>query len=324
MIKNLYVGEQMRKKVNPKISVVMAAYNAEKYLHESIESILNQTFTDFEFIIINDGSIDKSLEIIESYNDKRIILINQKNSGVAKARNVGIEKSQCKYIAILDADDIAKPSRLKKQYEFLNNNLDYIVVGSNAEIINCEGNFIYETNLPTSEKTMRKFLPNLPTLLPSIMFRKSTFYKAGQYPGYMLAGEDTVLFNKMAKFGKIANIKEPLIQYRIIPTSLSTRSSRGSKRLDKIVNSAIECEKISTSDYKFLKSLTSNRNSDDRYANYHIFLAKKYLRNNYHPQLARNHLLNSLKYVFHITSLFYYFFSFLPEKVINKLYEKLK
>ena len=105
----------------PMISVVMPVYNAEKYLDEAIKSILVQTCKDFEFIIINDGSNDKSLEIIEKYNiqDERIVLINRENRGLIASLNEGIEKTKGRYIARMDADDISLPDRFEKQIEFL-------------------------------------------------------------------------------------------------------------------------------------------------------------------------------------------------------------
>ena len=93
----------------------MAVYNSSQYIKPAIESILNQTLQDFELIIVNDGSTDNSLDIINSYRDERIILLNQENTGVAKARNNGVKISRSQYIAVQDSDDISYNYRLKKQ-----------------------------------------------------------------------------------------------------------------------------------------------------------------------------------------------------------------
>ena len=111
---------------NPLVSILMPVYNSEKYLREAIKSILNQTFTNFELIIINDGSTDNSLKIIKSFKDNRIKIIKNKgNLGLIKTLNKGIDLAQGKYIARMDADDIAMPKRLEKQIAFFNENPDY-------------------------------------------------------------------------------------------------------------------------------------------------------------------------------------------------------
>ena len=199
---------EFAKFMKPKISVIMAVYNEENYINEAIESILKQTFTDFEFIIVNDGSTDSSKAIIKSYTDKRIKLINQSNEGVAKARNAGVKESKGKYIAILDADDISEPNRIKRQYNFLVYNHNYIAIESNAILLDMENNFIYRSNLPLSDYKMKEILPEFPTFHPSLMFYKNVFSQVGGYPDYMLKGEDLVMFNRIVKYGKISNIKE--------------------------------------------------------------------------------------------------------------------
>lgn len=118
-------------KKKPAISVLMPVYNSEKYLNEAIESILNQTFVDFEFIIINDASNDNSENIIESYQDSRIKYFkNEKNLGVAKTLNKGLKLAQGKYIARMDSDDISLPERLYKQFKFMEVYNDIDVCGS--------------------------------------------------------------------------------------------------------------------------------------------------------------------------------------------------
>ena len=118
---------------NPKISVVMSAFNAEKFIETSIESIIGQTYEDFEFLIINDGSSDKTLEIIEKFKklDERIILIDRKKRGLIASLNEGISLSKGQYIARMDADDIAIPERLNVQLNYLIKNPSIDLVASN-------------------------------------------------------------------------------------------------------------------------------------------------------------------------------------------------
>src|SRR5580698_539934 len=113
----------------PKVTVLMAVFNGEKYLKESITSILTQTFTDFEFLIVNDGSTDKSVEIINEFKDNRIRLVNNSlNAGVAKALNKSFALIQGDYVARMDCDDICLPERLEKEVAILNNNPEIAVV----------------------------------------------------------------------------------------------------------------------------------------------------------------------------------------------------
>jgi glycosyltransferase involved in cell wall biosynthesis len=307
-----------------KISVVMSVFNAELYLKEAIESLLNQTFTEFEFIIINDGSTDSSLEIIQSYNDKRIHVINQENTGLARALNIGIEKSKSNFIARMDADDISLPDRLQKQYEFLSQNPEYVVVGTNAIVIEEEGNYVYTSSQPISDQEAKRVLPNTPFFHPSVMFRKDTFLKAGKYCISMVKAQDTVLFNRMAIYGKFYNLRESLLKYRIVATANSARSTTANSRFSEILQTAIYNNAISDEDALYLKSLTNNRRSKSRLVDYHLYLAKKHLWNNYQPKLARKNLTKSLKIKFNKESVYYYFVSLLPGKAINKLYKSLK
>src|SRR3989337_2996755 len=122
-----------------KVSVIMSVYNGERHLRESVDSILNQTFQDFEFIIINDGSKDQSKYILESYKDERIKLIHNKNMGLTKSLNIGISIAKGKYIARQDADDISEPERLKTQYDFMEANPGLGLIGSQFEVIKENG-----------------------------------------------------------------------------------------------------------------------------------------------------------------------------------------
>ena len=124
----------------PKISVLMCVYNDEDWLKNSIDSIVNQTFTDFEFVIVNDGSTDNSLEIINSYSDDRIRIINnEENLGLPKSLNRGLNLCKSELIARMDADDISMNNRLEKQYKYLKKNKEIALIGGQAEYIDSDG-----------------------------------------------------------------------------------------------------------------------------------------------------------------------------------------
>ena len=209
---------------NPDISVVMSVFNGGDYLRKSIESILNQSYLNFEFIIIDDGSTDTSLEIIKSYKDNRIVLINRKNKGFITSLNEGIEKSKGKYIARMDADDISFPSRLEKQFDFIEkNNLD--ICGGHYLLINKNGKINGLNVVPTSHKmcTLSLFF-KVPFAHPSVMIRKQFLDENSLEYGqssYKIA-EDLDLWLRMHRCGaRFGNVDSVVLKYRILGDSLS-------------------------------------------------------------------------------------------------------
>ncbi len=208
----------------PLVSVIMPVYNAEKYLREAIESILNQTFTDFEFLIFNDGSTDSSLEIINSYKDERIILAyNDKNTGYVQHLNEGIKRAKGKYIARMDADDIALPKRFEKQVAFLEKNPVYILCGSR---IRCFGEVEEQVTLPIEDEEIRlKMLYITPFAHPSVMIRKSVLVdNALLYDDSVMPAEDHDLWVRLSQFGKLHNLQENLLLYRTHKQNISNQS----------------------------------------------------------------------------------------------------
>src|SRR6185295_9135648 len=159
----------------PQVSVLMSVYNGEKYLKEAMESILNQSFSDFEFLIFNDSSTDSSREIILSYNDPRIVLIdNKKNIGLTKTLNKGISLAKGKYIARMDADDVCHPERLNEQVNYLDKNAEVAVCGTWVQFLN-ENEVV---KLPTKKNEIKTLLfCNSCLAHPSVMIRKSFLEK---------------------------------------------------------------------------------------------------------------------------------------------------
>lgn len=206
---------------NPKVTVLMSVYNSERYMREAIEGIFSQTFKDFDFLIINDGSTDSSREIILSYKDPRIRLIdNKKNIGLTRSLNKGLKLARGEYIARQDADDISLPERLEKQINFLDENKDVGIVGSSLIEIDGEADKLYTLILATEDKEIRErlFLGNY---FGFEMFRKSVLEKVGYYREEFRYAQDYDLALRIAEVSKIANIREPLYKYRVIPNSIS-------------------------------------------------------------------------------------------------------
>ena len=199
----------------PKISVIMPVYNGEKYLREAIDSILNQTFSDFEFIIINDDSKDSTEEIIKSYDDNRIVYLkNEQNLGVAGTLNRGLDIAKGEYIARMDADDISMPQRFEKQVAYLDKNQDVGVLGSNVIVFTeTEEN---KTEFPCNEKDVRIHLfINSQLAHPTVMTRRSLVEDGiYRYDSTWEGREDYELWTRIVQKSKICNLPEPLLRYR--------------------------------------------------------------------------------------------------------------
>jgi glycosyltransferase involved in cell wall biosynthesis len=205
------------------ISVVMPVYNGEKYLREAIESVLNQTYGNFEFLIINDGSIDQTDEIIRSYSDLRIVYLqNDGNRGLVYTLNYGISQAKGEYIARMDADDISEPNRFEKQIEVFKNDSEVGLCGTWAKIIGSNKILKVETD---DERIKCKLLFKNQFIHSSIMFNreqflsKSLIYKQENFPS-----EDYALWIESSPKIKMANIPEFLVEYRVHASQISTES----------------------------------------------------------------------------------------------------
>lgn len=206
---------------NPTISVVMPVYNGQLYLNEAIESILNQTYSDFEFIIINDGSSDSTESIILSYKDDRIIYLKQLNSGIGFSLKVGCSLAKGKYIARMDADDISYCNRFKSQVDYLDKNPQIILVSSAVRYIDEEGTDIGRSFPYTSHQAMKKILRiNSPICHPAVMMRKDAYLASGGYKNVRLL-EDFLLWVTLSRYGKLHNIPTTLLKYRVLENSVS-------------------------------------------------------------------------------------------------------
>jgi len=237
---------------NPKITVLMPVYNAEKFLKEAIDSILNQTFKDFEFIIINDGSTDNSKKIILSYNDKRIRYFeNDKNLGVAGTLNRGLKLAKGEYIARMDADDIAYPIRLELEYSEIIKDKIVAVVASFYDVIDKEGKHLYAVKEASSAEEIYYALQFRDCLgHPTVLFNKEIVLN--EFHGYKSCeAEDYELWLRISKKYKILKIKKILHQLRISGISRVSRSK------EKIMKSAM---RITLDNFSFFKKNSNEYN----------------------------------------------------------------
>lgn len=198
----------------PLVSVLMPVYNCESYIRESVKSILDQSFTDFELIIIDDCSNDKTVEIIKSIDDKRIHLVTKPcNTGYTESLNYGLSIIKGKYVARMDGDDISTIDRFKLQYEFLESNSDVVLCGTGYDVINSEMSF---NPLISHSENLLQLIDNCPFAHPSIMMRAEVLKKFNiQYDSSYEPAEDYKLWTEVSKFGKVANLSNKLLKYRI-------------------------------------------------------------------------------------------------------------
>jgi glycosyltransferase involved in cell wall biosynthesis len=208
------------------ISVLMPVFNAERYLKLAIDSILNQTFQDFEFVIINDGSTDSSEEIILSYNDSRIKYHkNAENIGLIATLNKGIDLCNGRFVARMDADDISLPERLQKQWDFLNKRPEIVMVGSDVEMIDMQNQRIKDVQYcPAYLLKTQLFFSNT-FAHPSILIRKDILSEFAYNADYIYA-EDYFLWSQIAFKYPVANLPEILIKYRVHQESVSLQNEQ--------------------------------------------------------------------------------------------------
>jgi glycosyltransferase involved in cell wall biosynthesis len=200
---------------NPEVTVLMPVYNGEKYLKEAIDSILNQTYKSFDFLIINDGSIDKSQAIIKSYNDSRIRLINNEtNLGLIASLNKGLHLANSEYIARMDQDDISYPERLEKQVSFMEKHPEVGTCGTWAERFGDTKSKILIR--PTDPLEIKVHLAFFTTIIhPTVMMRTDFLHRYNlQYQPDYIHAEDWELWLTASDFFKIAVLPEVLLKYR--------------------------------------------------------------------------------------------------------------
>jgi glycosyltransferase involved in cell wall biosynthesis len=200
----------------------MPVYNAERYLAESIISILNQTFTDFELLIGDDGCTDRSIQIINTFKDDRIVVIrNEKNLGIANTLNKLIDAARGEYIARHDSDDIAQEKRFEKQIGFLATHPEIGVCGTN---FTCFGSKKKRMFMPPGDAEIRTYmLVNNPICHPTVMVRKSCL--TSKYNQLLFPAEDYALWYELSKGTKLVNLQESLLKYRWHDSNISTTSN---------------------------------------------------------------------------------------------------
>lgn len=310
------------------ITVLMPVFNGAKYIAEAIDSVLKQNYTNYEFLIINDGSTDNTVQIISSFNDSRIQVINHfTRMGIATALNTGLVNAKGKYIARFDADDICLPTRLALQLNFLESHPDYILTGSDAEYVSESGEHLFDFKCigHTNEQILNKINHHCPFIHSSVMYRKKPVLQAGGYSLYAHNFEDYFLWVRLHKYGKFANLPNPLIKVRFNPASATMDEKRRGRRFRKMKRNIIHRGVITKSEGDVLYGIIQSQEEQKiKEGTYHTLCGKKYLVNNHQPLKARASLARAIQiHPLRLDNYALYLLSYFPASFISRLHKML-
>lgn len=283
---------------HPEITVLMPVYNGATYIADAVRSVLTQSFTDFELLIVNDGSTDHTADMIHAINDPRIIILDQQHSGVSHALNKGLAAAKGRYIARFDADDICYEHRLERQYHFLETHPDYMVVGCDADYMleNGEHLFRFSCIAHSHEDISRKLYFYCPFIHSGVMYRKSEVMDAGGYSLLAHNFEDYFLWTQLAQQGKFCNLPEPLIRVRFNPASVTIDERWRGSRFRKLKRNAILSGMIGKEEGEELLSIIQQQDIKRiKQGAYYALCAKKFLTDNYQPRRARAYAAEAIQ-----------------------------
>ncbi len=229
----------------PIVSVIMGVYNRKQFLDIAIESLLRQSLRDCEFILVDDGSTDGSADILAAHarQDGRIVLIsNANNQGISKSLNLAIARAQADYLAVMDSDDVALPHRLEKEFQFLEDHPEMVLVGSHAMLVDFGGAEIRaDVDLPTSHRDIDEALlgSGWPLIHPSVMMRSSAVRDIGGYNESYRSNVDHEIFLRLAEKGQLANLEDVLVAYRVHHRAMTAqRTSRDHNYVQQAIREA--------------------------------------------------------------------------------------
>jgi glycosyltransferase involved in cell wall biosynthesis len=288
---------------NPTLTVVMPVFNGEKYLQEAIDSVLNQTFEDFELIIINDGSTDGSLEIINRNTDHRIRVIDNKdNYGIPRSRNVGIEEATSEFLTWCDCDDVSLPTRFKTQINFLKKHAEYGACGTWLARFGVKRPYVFKAYKDAElVKATLLFKPSMPNATVMLRMSKIREYNL-RYNEYLQMSEDYDFILRCSMFFPLTNIRKVLYRYRASENSITKKfKAEESKIFDlvKVVYTealeylGVRPEERQLRTHRLITSEAAFDKFSDFIACYHwlCFLKQVNLQNQVYDQKAFNKVL---------------------------------
>lgn len=308
----------------PQVTVLMPAYNAAVYIREAIESVLAQTYKDFELLIINDGSTDDTEAIIRSYTDARIRVLSHSNIGLVGTLNRGLKEAQGKWIARFDADDVCYPNRLQVQYDFMQRHPEYQVVGSAADYIDVDGYHLFTQEPAAFSNSQLQHLKYsvCPFIHSTVLYKKDVVLNNGGYNELAYTFEDHFLWLQILKEQKACNLPEALIKVRLNPESVTIDEKWRPRKFLHIKYTALKKRNITQRDSDRLHEIGREQYSHRiKYGAYYALCGKKFLLNNYQPQKARTHMAKAISiHPLRLDNYLLYTLSYLPERLITWLH----
>jgi glycosyltransferase involved in cell wall biosynthesis len=283
--------------MHPKVTILMPACNAGKYIAEAIRSVLDQTYTDFELLIVDDGSTDDTRGVVKQFRDGRIRLLCKEKGGISAALNTGLKAARGTYIARFDADDICLPRRLERQVLFLDGHPAYVITGSDAEYISENGEhlFNFRCNGHTHREIVGHLYRHCPFIHSAVMYRKEPILRLGGYSGHAHCFEDYLLWVQLLRNGKCCNLPEPLIKVRINPHSVTIDERWRGRRFRRLKRDILERGAVTREEGDELWSIVTRQdNRKIKEGAYHALCGKKLLADNYMPAKARWHVARAI------------------------------
>jgi len=270
----------------------MSVYNGEKFLEEAVRSMLKQTFFNYEFIIINDGSTDRTPQILASFDDPRLVIVNQDNRGLAISLNRGIRLAKGTYIARMDADDISEPTRLERQVEVLNRDPNVALVACWYKVIDEKGNVLAHRRLSTDGRELAtSLMHNNPICHGSVLMRKEAVEAVGLYDENLRYAQDYDLWLRMLRKGySFFVIPEFLYRYRISPKSVAKLYLQRRYAALIKMRQAEKCKNTASNSFKNLGTLSYRR----KRSLYHYAIGTLKLEDG-QTKAARGELLKSIR-----------------------------
>lgn len=309
-----------------KVTVLMPAFNAENYIGEAIDSILKQSYTDFELLIVNDGSTDNTEQIIHSFTDTRIIVINHgANQGIAAALNTGLSKTKATYIARFDADDICFPQRLQEQVSFLDNHPGYVLAGCDAEYISENGEHLFNFKCTghAHEQIIQKIYSCCPFIHSSVMYRRDAVIHAGGYSLYAHNFEDYFLWIQLKKYGRFCNLPQQLMKVRFNPSSTTIDEKWRGRFFRQMKRDIIKRGVITKEEGDVLLAIIKSQDVQKiKEGAYYALCGKKFLVDNHQPKKARPLLSKAIRiHPLRWDNYALYMLSYFPGSFINWLHK---
>lgn len=307
---------------------MMPAYNAGRYIREAIESVLAQTFSDFEFLIINDGSTDNTADVIASFSDPRLRVISRPNKGLIASLNEGLAAAGAPLIARMDADDVCLPQRLQVQYDFLQSHPDHVLIGSDVVYTDREGRAIMRINAGgyTDAELRANFYQRCPFFHPSVMFRKKDVLLLGGYPAGALLFEDWLLWKGLMERGKTEVLPEVLVHMRLNPESVTIDEKWRGPEFSTLRQRSLKQGFVANEDAARMLEIVQGQDFKAfKEASYFVLIGKKYLWDNPQPLLARRAFAEAIRrYPKHLSSYVLWAASLLPKGWMQALYHRAK